>query len=300
MISTKLVDFQVIATGSEAAQKVEIRNVYDQPVHVAYVGTTCGCSAATMGEPTIGPGETGFVEVRMNTQKFRQRKDSNLIIRFDSPHYVEHRVPITAYIRTDVVFSPGAARFADVELGKEANAVVDIAYAGRSDWDIVDIRISNPYLKATLSAADRQGGNINYKLTMTLSGEAKAGNLRDLVTIVTNDRTNPYVPLMVEGSVVPDIVVSPPTVAVRPLSPGQTASVRVILKGKTPFHIEDIDCEGMADCFKAKLDPAEKNLHIVPIEFSAPNKPGRFTEELVVKITGRPEPLRFSVTGVIQ
>ncbi|MCA9082410.1 MAG: DUF1573 domain-containing protein [Planctomycetaceae bacterium] len=299
MISTKLVDFEVIATGSEAKKQIEVKNVYDQPVHIASVGTTCGCSAAALGQNTIGPGESVFVEVQMNTSKFRQRKDSNLVIKFDSPRFVEHRIPITAYIRTDVVFSPGLAQFGEVELGREGTATVNIAYAGRTDWDIVDIRISNPDLKATLAPVSRQGGNVNYKLTVALSPDARQGRLRDLITIVTNDRTNPYVPLMVEGVIVPDIVVTPPTIAVRPLAPGQSTQVRVIVKGKAPFQIEDIDCEGMSDCFKATLDPVAKNLHVVPIEFSAPNRPGKFAEEMFVKITGRPEPLRFQVTGVI-
>lgn len=299
MVITKKVDFGVIATGSEAKKLVQIKNIYDQPVHISSVSTTCGCSAATAGKQTLEPGETSSVEVKMNTSKFRQRKDSNLIIKFDRPRFTEVRVPITAYIRTDVVFNPGMIRFGNVELGTEGKAKVDIAYAGRSDWDIVNIKITNQHMKATLTPKGRGNGQVRYELAMALNQSAPVGRVRDLVQIVTNDRTNPYVPLMVEGTVVPDITITPATVAVRPLSPGQTTQVKVVLKGKKPFQIDDIDCEGMADCFKATLAKTSKALHIVPIEFNAPNRPGKFSEELIVKISGRPEPLRFNVTGTI-
>ena len=107
MVRASKIDFGVIATGSEAKKLIEVKNVYREVVHISSVSTTCGCSAATPGKQTIQPGETTYVEVQMNTQKFRQRKDSNLIIKFDSPRIAELRVPITAYIRTDVVINPG-------------------------------------------------------------------------------------------------------------------------------------------------------------------------------------------------
>ena len=299
MVITRKVDFGVIATGSEAKKLVQILNVYDQPIHIASVGTSCGCSAATVGKQMLEPGESSYIEVKMNTSKFRQRKDSNLIIRFDRPRVTEARVPITAYIRTDVVFSPGMARFGNVELGTEGTAKVDIAYAGRSDWDIVNIKITNQFTKATLTPRSRRNGQVQYELVMSLNEQAPVGRVRDLIQIVTNDAANPYVPLMVEGTVVPDITITPATVAVRTLAPGQSTQVKVVLKGKKPFKIDDIDCEGMSDCFKATLADSLKPLHVVPIEFNAPDRPGKFSEELIVKINGRPEPLRFNVTGTI-
>ena len=74
MIITKKVDFGVIATGSEAKKLVQVLNVYDQPIHIASVGTSCGCSAATLGKQTLEPGESSYVEVKMNTSKFRQER----------------------------------------------------------------------------------------------------------------------------------------------------------------------------------------------------------------------------------
>ena len=83
LVVTKKVDFGVIATGSEAKKYVEVHNIFDRAVHISNVRTTCGCSAAALGKQTLQPGEKASVEVKMNTAKFRQKKESNLIITFD-------------------------------------------------------------------------------------------------------------------------------------------------------------------------------------------------------------------------
>ena len=69
--------------------------------------TTCGCSAGKPTKTSLESLEEGFIEVTMDTRKFTRRKDSNVIITIDSPLHAEIRIPITAYIRTDVVFDPG-------------------------------------------------------------------------------------------------------------------------------------------------------------------------------------------------
>ena len=240
-----------------------------------------------------------MVSVEMNTRKFRQRKDSNLIIQFDAPQFAETRIPITAYIRSDVVFEPGMVRFGNVDYGKSVESKVKIAYAGRSDWEIVDVRIGNKSLSADLVPTRREGGFVDYTLNVKLADNAKTGQLRDLVTLVTNDQNHPYVPLMVEGVIVPDITVTPATVDVRNVAPGESRSFRIVVKGKKPFKIEDVDCEGMDDCFSAQISEKTQPIHVVPVEFNVPNKPGKFREELIVKIAGRSEPLRFQVSGLI-
>ncbi|MCH2201329.1 MAG: DUF1573 domain-containing protein [Fuerstiella sp.] len=299
MIETKRIDFGVIATGSEAKKLVEIRNIYNRSVHISEVKTTCGCSAATPGRTTIEPGQTGTVEVKMNTHKFRQKKDSNLIIRFDVPRYAEVRIPISAYIRSDVVFDPGLVRFNNVDFGQDATVTVNIRYAGRPDWNIVDARTDNPHLTAHLIPGQRDEGRIDYRLVVKLNSTANAGRLRDLVTIVTNDRRNPYVPLMVEGTVIPDITVTPSLVKFRPVQAGNTVGQRIVVKGKKPFRIAAIDCDGMSDCFEVTLPLDKRTVHVVPVEFSAPLDPGQFEDELIIRIAGRSEPLRIPVSGVI-
>lgn len=299
LIDTEKLDFGVIATGSETKKMVEIKNVYNQTLYVNSVSTSCKCAIPTLLNREIPPGESGFVEVKINTTQFRGDRTARLFINFGAPRTVQHSIGIKAYIRTDVVFTPGKLQFGKIDFGQPGMAKVKIAYAGRSDWDIKDIKFTNPHMRATLSPAVRGNGTINYELTMKLDDKHAPGKLRDLVTIVTNDKANPYIPLMMEGSVTPDITASPQVVRVSPLQPGSSTRVRILLKGKKPFRVTGLDCEGMQGCFSAELPDTAKTVHMIPVNFTSPDRPGQFKEELLVKIEGRPEPLRLQVMGSI-
>jgi hypothetical protein len=300
LIDTKEIDFGVIATGSDTVQVVRIRNTLSQPVHISHTSTSCACANAKAPEKSLlQPGEETTVEVSMNTRQFKQKKDSNLIIHFDAPQRAQVRIPVTAYIRTDVVFDPGRVQFGNVDFGAGKQMTVNIAYAGRQDWEIRDVKINHENLTATLKEVNRSGGRVNYELTMKMDPLTRPGRLRDMITLITDDSRNPYVPVMVEGVVVPDIAVTPENIQIRPLKPGETTTVRVVLRGKKPFLIEDIDCEGMSDCFKVQLRDEPNKLHVVDMQFSAPERPGKFMEQMVVKVAGRELPLRFQVTGQI-
>ena len=300
LVDTRNIDFGVVATGSDTSRVVTIRNTTGATVHISSVSTACTCAQA--GQPStnlIQPGQQATIELKLNTIQFSKKRDTSMTIVFDAPRYASVTIPISAYIRTDVVFEPGKVRFGSVDFGSGAEVTVKVAYAGRPDWKINDIKIGHNDLSATLKETNRSGGRVDYALTMKLNPAARPQRIRDLVTLVTDDAANPYVPLLVEGMVVPDISISPETVSIRPLSPGQTTTVKVVIRGKKAFLIEDIDCVGMSDCFKVKLGDKPNVLHVVDIEFVAPEKPGKFAEQMMVRIADRPDPLTFMVSGTI-
>lgn len=300
MVSPRKLEFGVIATGSEAVKVITIENRTSATVHISSTSTACRCAeASSPGKNLLAPGEKTTIEVRMNTRSFKQQRDTSLTILFDSPQFAEVRIPISAYIRTDVVFEPGKVDFGKREFLAGGTTKVNIAYAGRPDWKIRDIKITNSDLTADLRELSRSGGNVTYELDMHLSPETRPGRIRDLVTLITDDATNPYVPLLVEATVVPDITISNPNIAIRSMKPGQVTTVKVVMQGNKPFLIEDVDCQKMGDCFKVKMSEKENTLQIVEMEFTAPDSPGKFSEEMIVKVKGRKDVLRFTVSGHI-
>jgi hypothetical protein len=55
----------------------------------------------------------------------------------------------------------------------------------------------------------------------------------------------------------------------------------------------------MEDCFEVKMSDKENKLQIVEMQFTAPNTSGRFSEEMIVKLKGREDVLKFVVSGSI-
>ena len=47
------------------------------------------------------------------------------------------------------------------------------------------------------------------------------------------------------------------------------------------------------------MNDKENKVQIVEMQFTAPDKPGKFNEEMIVKVKGRQEVLKFMVSGSI-
>lgn len=294
------IDFGVIATGSDSKEFVRVRNVLDKPVNIVSASTTCGCSVATPSKKYLKPGDEAIIEVTMNTRRFKRRKDSRVIIKLDQPTYAEVHIPITAYIRTDVVFDPGMVQFGNVEIAKGGTRVVKIAYAGRPDWMIKELTVRSPHLSAKFNETARERGRVDYTLEVTLKPSAPVGRLRDLITLVTDDAANPYVPLLIEANVEPDIAVTPGIVTLGIIAPESQKRAQVVVKGKAPFEIEKVESLAGSAGFQYRRPQGARKVHVIPFSMTAPGIPGKFEEEFSIWIVGRPEPVKFKATGEIR
>ena len=179
------------------------------------------------------------------------------------------------YIRTDVVFNPASVQFGEITQGEAADRTVDIHYAGRGDWEVLDVTSANPNLSAKVSQTRREGGTVVYSMSVALDKDAPAGYLRDQIVLVTNDRNKPQVPIAVEGVVQPSIVVSPEALFMGVVHPGQSVTKQLVVRGRQPFRITSIDCDGDEFQIEAAEKEAAKPLHLIPVTFAAGSAPGK-------------------------
>jgi hypothetical protein len=297
-------DFGVVAKAAEVKYRFKVANIHKFQVHIAGARTSCGCASATPISATLQPGESAFVEVSMDTRRHQHKKNSNLIVTFDAPYYTEVYIPISAYIRTDVVLNPGAVGFGAVEQGKGAQQKVDIAYVGRSNWAIRDVRVNNEFIEAKIVENGRENGasgysHVNYTLSVSLKPSAPPGELRDQIQLVTDDLNSPLVPVLVQARVESDVTVIPALVTLGMLFPGNKKTVNVVVRGRKPFAIDKIECESDSHAFSVRLPKDEKAVHVIPITITAPDAPGKISEIFTVTIAGRAAPVNFRASGQI-
>ena len=292
-------DFGVVARGADSSYRLKLKNIYKENVHIAEVRTTCGCSAGKPSQETLLSLEEAYVEITMDTRKFTRRKDSNVIVVFDQPSYQEVRIPITAYIRTDVVIDPGSAQFGAIDREQKNERTLSIAYAGRENWQIKEVKTNSELVTTVSKETSRGGGRVNYDLTITLSEKIPFGPFRHSITLVTDDETSPNVPLLVEAEVTPDIVVNPAIVSLGTMTPGQQKTVQVVLRGKKPFEVTAVNCVEAKDVFQVRLPTTAAPIQIIPLTINAPDRIGKLDEELSVTIPGRAEPVTFRAYGRI-
>ncbi len=292
-------DFGVVARGADVRHRIYLKNLYEETVTIAGVSTTCGCTAAEPSRTVLHTNETAYIEIVMDTKKFMRKKDSNVDVRltFNDVNTQTVRIPIHAYIRSDVVIQPGRADFGNVSLGEAADTLLKIDYAGRPDWHIKEVRSNREYLRAVARETGRADGRVTYDLTVQLASNTPAGLLNEQLVIVTDDASNPYIPLLATATIEPDIVVATPNVALGDLKPGVEKTVRVIVRGRKPFAIDNIECESNLECFKVKLSHDEKTVHILPLTVTPPAGIGELSEQFTVHIAGRSQPVTFRATG---
>ena len=284
---------------------VTITNRLNTQLHIAQVTTACRCAEA--GRPSrtlLQPGEQATINVSINTRSFRQQRDTALNIVFDAPQFADVRIPVSVYIRTDMVFEPGKVDFGSVDTGSGASRKLQITYAGRPEWQILEVRSQNPLISTTLNQTRREttpadGINVVYELNVSLAEDAPDGEILEYLTLVTDDAASPFVPLLVEGKVVPDIVISNPSISLRTVPVGQQVTASLVVKGNKPFRVAAVDFGRLQKYFEVELSDEEARLHVLKLRFLTQSGTGRFQEPMTLTIAGREQPLTFSVSGTV-
>lgn len=275
-------DFGHVARGAKAEFAFELKNLYEEDVHIADVRTSCGCTTPTITKPTLKTWETGSIVATLNTRSFVGQRSSTLTVVIDKPYYAEVHLTITGNIHSDVDFQPGVAALGDVELGASVQKDVSVTYRGYGNWQIADVRSANSHLEVELSQPARQQGMVTYKMSVKLKPDAPAGLFQDQLTLVTNDQRMPTVVLPVEGRVVPPLAVNPSPLMFGTLAAGQSVTKQIVITGKQPFKVLSIGSDADALQFKVAADIAKK-VHLVPVTLTAPQRPGEFHYSITIE-----------------
>ncbi len=283
MFNTLEHDFGTIARGADTVFRFEITNLYKQTMHISGVRSSCGCTTPTVENATIKTHEKAYVVAKFNTRTFVGRHGATLTVSFDPPFRAEVQVRVHGNIRGDVVFSPGAIGFGSVDQGTVQEQKINVNYAGRDSWEILDITNDNDYFEVELNETARGGGRVSYSLLVRLKDNLPPGYINDQLTVVTNDRNpnNQRIPLFVEGRVVPEISVTPETLVLGELKEGEEITKRVVVRGKQPFKIVNIQCDNKN--FEFKKDETAKLVHLVNITYRAGDKLGTLNQSIQIK-----------------
>jgi hypothetical protein len=274
-------DFGTVARAAKSEYVFEMKNPFKETIHIASVRASCGCSTPTVLDDTLETWEKGGIHVRYNTRNFTGNRSATITVVIDQPYYAEVQLQIKGYIRSDVVIHPSVVEFESVDAGTAAQRQVTVNYAGRSDWEIVDVRSGNTNFEVEITKANRIAGRVDYELVVRLKERMPAGYFNDQLVLVTNDRRSQQIPVRVEGNVLAGLTVSPASLFLGVVKPGDKVTKTIVVKGKQPFKIRRVKC---ADgCFEFKPSTESKNLHVVPVTFTAASTPGKIAQTIEIE-----------------
>lgn len=281
-------DFGAVPRSAKVEHVFVMHNPYDQPLHIAAVRTSCGCTMPRAEKDSIPPhGQTGII-AEFNTRAFTGQHGATVIVVVDQPVYTEVRLNVRGYIRTDVVLDPSLVNFGTVDEGTAAERKFTLDYAGRADWKLLEIKSGLPGVSTSFKETSRAGGRCAYEVTVKLADNAPAGYLHDQLTLVTNDNRAPQFGMIVEGRITPELAVSPSTLMLGIVQPGQTVTRQLVTRAKRPFKVVGLSSTGAANAevgtytFGAAQDDA-KPVHLVPVTFTAGKQPGKVAQHIRIE-----------------
>ena len=256
-------DFGTVARSAKTEYRFPITNIYKQPMYISSVRASCGCTTPIIEKQTLQPGETGSILARFNTGTHTGQKQATLTVSINQPVFTELQLTVRGYIRSDIVFNPGEVNFGNLAEGESKTLEVGLVYAGRSDWKVLDITASEPFLKPSIVEVSRGNGQVQYKITADITGAAPAGVLNSQLVLQTNDNRLKQVPLAVTGQVQSKLEVNPPQLALGNLKAGESIEQRFVVRGIKPFKVTEVQAQDM----EVQFEPSEeaKAVHLLVV-----------------------------------
>jgi hypothetical protein len=276
-------DFGTCARGAKTQYEFVLKNIYVEDIHIADVHSSCGCTTPSIKTPTLKTYEKGAIIATFNTHAFLGSRGATLTVTIDKPYYAQVQLHVTGYIRSDVVLTPGSVDMGTVDQGTPVEKTIAVSYSGRSDWAITGIQNTSPYLSASAVEASRNGGWVTYNLTVRTDGKAPAGLLDERLMLVTNDPQSGQVPVPIQGVVESGITVSPSSLFIGVVQPGQKITKQLVVRSKKPFRIISISCDGQGFEFDTSGEKTPKELHLIPVTFVAGAETGKITKQIRIE-----------------
>ncbi len=275
-------NFGTVVRDSKTEFPFVFENLYMEDVHVVSVHTSCGCTTPHIENATLKTYEKGAILAHFNTDTFSGQRGATITVTIDKPFYAQVQLNVRGYIRTDVMLDPGSVQFGAIDQGVGYLQKANVNYnGGYSNWKIVDVKTDNPHLKAEVAETNRNYGQANYTLKVTLDNKTPVGYLNDHVTLVTSD--NQKIPVLVEGRIEPAVSVSPAALFMGVVQPGQKVVKQLVVKSKKPFKILSITCDDKSFEFDTNKDNVSKPVHLVPVTFMAGDNLGKIVKTIKIQ-----------------
>lgn len=283
MFETTSHDFGPVARGARAEHEFVLVNPYEEDAQVASVRSSCSCTGATVRTPVLKSFQKGAIVATLDTRAFHGPRTATITVTFSKPFPAEVQLHVQGFIRPDVVLTPESAVLGTIEQGTTTERTLSVSYAGRHDWQIRAVKSDNPHLTARAVETGRGNGRVTYSLVVRLAGTAPAGPLADQLRLATDDAQNGEIPVAVSATIQPSIVASPASLFMGILQFGQKATRQIVVKGKKPFSITKVRCDGGDFQFDVAAATGPKELHLIPVTFVAGRQPGKVAKVIHIE-----------------
>jgi hypothetical protein len=267
-------NFGMVARGVWTEHRFLIRNPFEDTVHIASVSSSCSCTSAYVleGKDEIQTYEKTAIVALFRTDLYEGSKNATITVMIDRPYRAEFQLNVRGEIRSDITAEPNFVKLDNIKEGEEVSRMLNIFYTGYNPaWKIVDFRSENEHISAKLLEIQPTPGRIVAKVRVTVDDKIPNGPFSDRLFFITNDSEGRReIPVLVQGAVGTVIRVTPETVFLGYLKPGEVSPLKsVSIRGNQPFRIKKIQCNNpqIEINYEPKEDAPPKVLYLVPVRY---------------------------------
>jgi hypothetical protein len=271
-------DFGRVTIGADVAYSFVMENIYQQDIKILGVHSSCGCTIPSLSTNLLKAGEKGAVIAKFNTNgQHTREKSATLTVDLETEikgQLLRESVLlyVSGYIRSDVVLTPSAVEFGAISAGQTEVRTVQLEYAGHNNWALTKVERSNPFIHAKAEEINRSGGDVAYRITVTIKDNAPIGYVRDVLRFATNELSNnsnsvTEIVLPVQGVVTAPVQAKPAPLMIGLLTPGETVSKNIVVRSKLPFRIMEVTSQDKR--FRFTFSEQESAIQLVSVLFSA-------------------------------
>lgn len=279
-------DYGPIPRGEKRSYDFIITNNTRRDVRIKSVRVSCSCTKAVAASGRLEPGQSTFLTCTMDTAGFQGSKTVTVYVRFDRPWRAEVPLRITCQSVGKLGEEATEVDFGILSAGAAPQKRINLDYEGPLDWQVTDLDFGNPSFSTEIREVRREPGKVGYELSIRLLPDAEAGIHEDTIRVHTNDPKTPIVVVKAKAQIESDVVVTPASIHLGTLKPGESIERKLMIKAANPFKVVGLDNgEGMLH-YKSGATP--KSVQLVVLTFTAPQTNGDIPEhvDIVTDIDG--------------
>lgn len=213
-VPSKIIDAGTVAQGVMVDAVFDLVNEGDAPLSVKAVRPTCGCTVADF-DREIAPGATGQVKAKLDTKDFAGPISKSILVMTDDPQNPTVTLVIKADIRPYVQILPRPLiRFNAVQHEPMSQTFIVAGADPEQRIDIKSVVSSVPFIATSVRPLGEEElikgkSKSQYEVTISLTDQTPVGPVNAVLTVNTDVKEAPQIPVKVYGVVRALIHVTP-------------------------------------------------------------------------------------------
>jgi len=214
VVPSKIVDIGTVAQGVTVDAVFDLVNEGDTKLVIKAVRPTCGCTVADF-EPEIAPGATGQIKAKLDTKDFAGPVSKSILVMTDDPQNPTVTLVIKADIRPFVEILPRPLIRFNAVLNEPMNQTFIVVGADpEQTLKIKSVESSVPFIATSVRQLGEDElvkgkSKSQYEVTISLTDDTPVGPVNAVLSVNTDLKEAPTVPVKVYGVVRALIHVTP-------------------------------------------------------------------------------------------